>query len=90
MALEIVDLLSAARKYVVELEKEKKDAMEDRIKEIDKLLSDFVMEQGIYMQPKLIDQVEYLYNVANGPDKLPGRDAYERFAELKKILQEYY
>jgi photosystem II stability/assembly factor-like uncharacterized protein len=90
LALEIVDLLSAARKYVVELEKEKKDAMEDRIKEIDQLLSDFVMEQGIYMQPKLIDQVEYLYNVANGPDQLPGRDAYERFAELKKILQEYY
>lgn len=39
-----------------------------------------------YPQPMLIDQLSYLNNFTSGGDYRPGRDAYQRLAELKAQL----
>lgn len=36
-----------------------------------------------YPQPMLIDQINYLYGLLNRTDQAPGKDAVERFKELK-------
>lgn len=40
-------------------------------------------KDGIYELPKLVDQIAYLYNMLNDTDQVPGRDAYERYEQLK-------
>jgi photosystem II stability/assembly factor-like uncharacterized protein len=39
--------------------------------------------EGIYMQPKLVDQIGYLANMLDEAGQRPGADAYRRFEELK-------
>ena len=34
------------------------------------------------MQPMLIDQLKYLYNMVSRADQVLGKDAYNRFEEL--------
>lgn len=38
---------------------------------------------GIYMTPMLIDQLRYLRYMLNQADQRPGKDAYDRYEELK-------
>jgi hypothetical protein len=47
------------------------------------------MEKGRYAQPKLINQLNYLFSMLNRADQKPGRDVYLRFEELDKELSEY-
>ena len=49
------------------------------IKSYDKEL---LTEDGPYMQPMLIDQFKYLYNMVSKADQILGKDAYDRFDEL--------
>jgi len=42
-----------------------------------------------YPQPKLIDQLEYLYSMLNRADQKPGKDAYKRHEELQSLLNQY-
>lgn len=39
--------------------------------------------EGIYMTPMLIDQLRYLRYMLNQADQRPGKDAYDRYEELK-------
>ena len=87
LGLEVVKLLTEVRKYVHGLEREKKSAQGKRLEHIQSQLASFVMEEGIYMQPKIINQIEYLYASINGPDQMPSRDAYARFRTLKALVQ---
>ena len=54
---------------------------------ITKVLDELVTQDGIYMQPMLIDQLGYLNSMLGRADQLPGKDAYERYAELKQKLE---
>ncbi len=45
-------------------------------------------EEGSYQTPRLIDQMEYLYYMTISADQRPGDDAFERYRELKKALDE--
>lgn len=92
LALEIVDLISSARKWTYDLkhqkkeltaDKETKEANKDRIASIDGLLKELETAQGTYMKPMLLSQMSYLYNVVDGPDHIPGKDAFMRYEELK-------
>ena len=87
LGLELVKLLTEVRKYIHGLEQEKKLAQGARLEYIQSQLTSFVMEEGIYMQPKIINQIEYLYASINGPDQLPSRDAYARFSVLKALVE---
>ncbi len=42
-----------------------------------------VTPEGIYMKPMLIDQLRYLRSMLNQADQRPGKDAYDRYDELK-------
>ena len=87
LGLKLVKLLTEVRKYIYGLEQEKKSAKGARLVEIQAQLASFVMEKGIYMQPKIINQIEYLYASINGSDQLPSRDAYARFIALKSLVE---
>ena len=71
-ALEVRDLLSRAKKLAAE---------EDRPK--DALLN----ADGPYPQTMLIDQIRYLASMIDQADHRPGRDAYQRYEELKEQLE---
>lgn len=48
-----------------------------------------VTATGPYPQPKLVDQISYLFSMLNRADQKPGRDAYVRFDELNQELSAY-
>ncbi len=75
LALELRDLLTRAKKLAAE-EDSPKDAL--------------VTAGGPYPQPMLIDQIRYLASMIDQADHRPGRDAYERYEELKKQLEILY
>ena len=83
LGLEIVKLLTEVKKYIFDLEQEKKYAQGKRLEYITSQLSSFLTEKGIYMQPKIVDQIEYLYASINVSDQLPSADAYLRFSVLR-------
>ena len=49
---------------------------------LNEIIKDLVSEDGPYMQPMLIDQLKYLYNMVSRADQILGKDAYNRFDEL--------
>ena len=49
---------------------------------LNEIIRDLVTEDGPYMQPMLIDQLKYLYNMVSRADQILGKDAYNRFDEL--------
>ena len=55
----------------------------DKITEREKQL---VTNQGRYPQPMLIDQINYLSSMINRADQKPGKDAHDRYKELKGLL----
>jgi len=55
---------------------------EDELKELILIKSYFSTAKGTYMQPMLLDQIEYLANMVNTADQRPGKDAYDRYNEL--------
>ncbi|NNF33666.1 MAG: hypothetical protein HKN68_06140 [Saprospiraceae bacterium] len=97
LALELVDLISSARKWTDDLkrqkkklsaDKEAKEVNKEKITSIEGLLEELETAQGTYMKPMLLSQMNYLYNVVEGPDHRPGKDAFVRFEELKSKYNE--
>ncbi len=71
--LQVVDLLSEAKKMLADANEETQAMLEQ--------------EDGRYPQPGLIQQIAYLYSLSNRSDQLPGKDAYDRYKELKEALE---
>jgi photosystem II stability/assembly factor-like uncharacterized protein len=85
----VLSLLEDARKLEDRLEKQLKKTPEDtEKKELKALLAKMQTQKGIYMQPMLLDQIGYLNSMINRADQLPGKDAYERYNELREALDE--
>jgi len=53
-----------------------------------KIEGELVTARGTYMQPMLNDQIGYLSSMLGRADQKPGKDAYERYEELKLKLGE--
>jgi hypothetical protein len=83
LQLLVRNLLSESRKLENELDK-KTDRSSNENNALEKLKT----KKGIYMQPMLTDQISYLYSMLNSADQLPGKDAYDRFEELKTVFNE--
>lgn len=62
-------------------EKKEKEVLETIKKELK-------TADGRYMTPMLVDQTRYLYSMLERADQKPGADAYERYEELKKALDD--
>lgn len=74
LSLQVVDLLSEARKMLKKADKKTKAKLDQT--------------KGRYTKPQLIQQIEYLYGVLNRADQPPGKDTVDRYAELEKALGE--
>lgn len=90
LGLQIIDLLSATKRKAKLVEDKlkalKKEDTEEKTK-LEALKKRLVRAKGRYTETRFINQVSYLFGIVNGSDHLPGRDAYERYEELKKELE---
>ena len=85
---EVADLLSAARELSHVVSKERADFSDadPRAVLLDDIAAQLNTAEGIYMQPKLIDQIRYLYYMVNNADQLPGKEATDRLQVLSEQL----
>ncbi|UCG26954.1 MAG: hypothetical protein JSV24_08225 [Bacteroidales bacterium] len=60
------------------------NSKDSQLEQMEKLL---VTAEGSYMKPMLIDQIRYLASMIDRADQRPGKDAYERFEELRKQVE---
>lgn len=91
--MELQTLLDEARKLEEELNKElkplekkeqKDETTNTRIAAIKATLEQLREKDITYPQPKIIDQMEYLYYMTNGADQMMGKDAYDQLEHLKE------
>ena len=85
----VMALLEASRKLEVSIESDIRNSKDEaKTKSLKETLTQLQTAKGIYMQPKLTDQISYLYSMINRADQVPGNDAYDRYEELKQQLNE--
>ncbi|MGD8536490.1 MAG: hypothetical protein PVF66_11630 [Candidatus Aminicenantes bacterium] len=87
LALKVRDAINNARRAGAQVKKalEEKSAEEGVLSDIKKNL---ISDPGRYAQPMIINQLEYLYTNLIRADQIPGQDAYHRYEELNKALNE--
>jgi len=84
---DINDLIDSADDEDNSLPKGKRKR-EKLIEELKRLRDELVTRDDIrYPQPKLSDQIMYLYSMIGRADQKPGRDAYTRFNELTATFE---
>jgi photosystem II stability/assembly factor-like uncharacterized protein len=98
LSLQIVELLSEARKLEKQLTDEQQDledkgdalfdAEQQRLDQINAVLEDLKTADMVYPQPMLTDQISYLFNMINTADQAPGKEAEDRFEVLTTQLLE--
>jgi len=91
MQQKVIDLLSDARKFQDQLEKEAKsinNKNSSRLKKVNETLKQLRNNRIVYPQPMLVAQISYLYNMISNADQLPGQEAIDRYKELKTQLDE--
>jgi len=85
---QFVEMVSEERKALDNsLDKERVSKRVQRKKEaLDKVYYQVVTSPGTYMKPMLQAQTRYLNSMLGRADQKPGKDAYDRFEELKVTL----
>ncbi len=88
LQLKILDALKRALSLRKSIEDRKKELGENAQIPEDLLAMDAALNtaDGRYHQPKLIDQLRYLYSMLDRADQMPGKDAYERYDHLNNLL----
>lgn len=98
LSLQIADLISEAKKLTDGLQKERKplsakvkkgtasNVEKAREQQLAELEAELVTAEGRYQQPMLLAQMSYLYSMLNRADQRPGKDAYDRYEELKALF----
>ncbi len=92
LSLQLVDLLSEARKLEIQLTDERENleskiasmsaTEQQRLSQIASVLEELKTDDIIYPQPMLTAQISYLYNMINTADQAPGQEAEDRFVVL--------
>jgi hypothetical protein len=81
LELSLVALLTEARQLEYELaQKEDEGTLGDLAPQLEKLR----MAEGIYMQPMLTSQINYLYSMISKADQAPGQEALDRYEVLAR------
>lgn len=100
LSLEIQAFSDEVEQLIAEIEKEQENLKLSLEKEnpsknitkkkdqLDAIYHELVTPEGTYMQPMLKDQTRYLGSMLGQADQKPGKDAYERFEELKQKFKE--
>jgi hypothetical protein len=63
------------------------EADKTKLSKIKTTLEGLRTSEGIYEQPMLTSQIQYLYNMMNKADQEIGQDALDRFVELKNSFE---
>ena len=95
LALAVRDLMSEARRMANDISNRKKELAEKKSNKktqsetaaLEFIESQLVTSQGRYQTPMIIDQIRYLSSMIDRADQMPGKDAYERYDELKTRLE---
>ncbi|MGD2246173.1 MAG: hypothetical protein PVI11_06480, partial [Candidatus Aminicenantes bacterium] len=101
LSLEVLKLLGRARETASRIKKEL-DLLKPKIKKgghqaqqakkteekLAEIHAKLVRASGPYPQPKIINQISYLYGMLDRADQKPGRDAYIRYDELNEALNQ--
>ncbi len=91
VALRITELLSEAKKMADNITKQHSklkrasslsSEQQEQLAQLEDMKNQLVTAKGIYMQPKLIGQISYLFGIVRRADQLPGRDVMERLETL--------
>jgi hypothetical protein len=94
--IKVRDLLNKALLLVNNLEIEQEslenkekvtEADKTKLSKIKTTLEGLRTSEGIYEQPMLTSQIQYLYNMMNKADQEIGQDALDRFVELKNSFE---
>tara|TARA_B110000003_G_scaffold74195_1_gene75747 strand:- start:8644 stop:11628 length:2985 start_codon:yes stop_codon:yes gene_type:complete len=87
--LKLLDKINQAIQLANELKslKSEKKIKKNKLKTLNKKLDLLETKEGIYMQPMLIDQLRYLYNMVTKADQVLGKDAHDRYKELNLQLE---
>ena len=98
LSLQIIELLSEARKLEKQLSDEQEDlegkgderseADQERLEQINAVLEELKTADIVYPQPMLTGQIDYLFNMINTADQAPGKEAEDRFEVLALQLLE--
>ena len=82
--LKLLDKIKQAIQLANELKsfKSNKKIKKNKLKTLNRTVDLLETKEGIYMQPMLIDQLRYLYNMVTKADQVLGKDAYDRYKEL--------
>ena len=85
LALEARDALSEARLAVARMEQARVDGALGALRDI---YDELVTASIRYSQPRVVDQLQYLYSNLIVADQRPGRDAELRYDDLRAALDE--
>ena len=91
--LKLINKIREATRILNEIKSLKlsKNLKKNKLQDLEAILEKLETKEGDYMQPMLIDQFKYLYNMVTEADQVLGKDAYDRFKELslkfEKITQ---
>ncbi len=99
LALKVTALQSEAKQLAHNLEQDmeqlqsateakKKKKLVEELVALEAYNAQFNTAEGRYMQPMLLAQISYLNSMINRADQRPGKDAYDRFEELRKELEQ--
>lgn len=85
LGLQVVELESSAKQLSDQIEQKRKGMAVGSAERMpyDKLQEQLITASGRYMTPVLLGQISYLRGVIDQADQKPGRDAVQRYAELK-------
>lgn len=95
LSLQVVALEDSAKRVAEEIKTKRKELAKmikagkktkqyiQEDKRLAQILDQLETPEGIYMTPMLIDQLRYIRSMLNQADQRPGKDAYDRFDELK-------
>lgn len=92
LALQVLDLMTDANLLQAILKEKRKEYLNKKKlsksdKEAEEIWDSLVTKEGTYQKPMLKDQINYLYYILTAADQLPGKDAYDRYDELKMALK---
>ena len=102
LALQVVALEDSSKRIAEKIKMKRKElepllkegkATEAQVK-VDQRLNDLqkmlVTKEGPYQRPVLIDQLNYLRGTLDQSDQRPGKDALDRFDELKEMAEKVF
>lgn len=85
----VVDRIKEQHKKLSQLIKENKasESQKALVKQLTVLEEELIMKEGHYQKPVLIDQLNYLRQMLDQADQRPGKDAFDRYEELKIMAE---